>query len=66
MERLDLLDSKERGGAEGDDEDDGPASRLVSQFLGFLLKGFVAKNKVARFRCVQLVALMINSLGEIE
>lgn len=54
------------GQVDEDDEDDGPASRLVSQLLGFLLKGFKAKNKIARFRCVQLVALMVNSLGEIE
>lgn len=52
--------------ADEDDEDDGPASRLVSQLLSFLLRGFQAKNKVARYRCVQLVALMINNLGEIE
>lgn len=51
-----------------DDEDDfeGPSSRLVSQLLAFLLRGFQAKNKIPRFRCVQLVALMVNSLGEIE
>jgi condensin complex subunit 3 len=49
-----------------DEDDDGPASRLVSQLLTFLLKGFKAKLKIARFRSVQLVALMINSLGEIE
>lgn len=54
------------GDAEEDDADDGPASRLVAQLLAFLLRGFQAKNKIARYRCVQLVALMINSLGEIE
>ncbi|BGP37334.1 chromosome condensation complex Condensin, subunit G [Rhodotorula kratochvilovae] len=58
---------READGAEDDeDEDDGPASRLVAQFLAFLLRGFQAKNKIARYRCVQLVALMINSLGEID
>ncbi|GAA5984097.1 hypothetical protein JCM11641_000312 [Rhodosporidiobolus odoratus] len=53
---------------EGEDEEDedGPASRLVAQLLAFLLRGFEAKNKIARYRCVQLVALMINSLGEID
>ncbi|KAK4702820.1 condensin complex subunit 3, partial [Phenoliferia sp. Uapishka_3] len=51
---------------EDEDDDDGPASRLVAQLLTFLLKGFQAKNKVARFRCVQLVALMVNGLGEID
>ncbi|GAA5865849.1 hypothetical protein JCM3774_003117 [Rhodotorula dairenensis] len=54
------------GGADDDDADDGPASRLVAQLLAFLLRGFQAKNKIARYRCVQLVALMINSLGEID
>jgi len=62
-------DFKQREGQEeeeDDEEDDGPASRLVSQLLSFLLRGFQAKNKIARYRCVQLVALMINNLGEIE
>ncbi|KAL8290386.1 hypothetical protein RQP46_002644 [Phenoliferia psychrophenolica] len=49
-----------------DEDDDGPASRLVAQLLAFLLKGFQAKSKIARFRSVQLVALMVNSLGEID
>ena len=49
-----------------EDADEGPSSRLVAQLLAFLLRGFGAKNKIARFRCVQLVALMVNSLGEIE
>lgn len=61
-----LREKKEAAGEEEDEDDDGPASRLVSQLLAFLLKGFQAKNKIARFRCVQLVALMVNSLGEIE
>lgn len=38
----------------------------MAQLLAFLLRGFQAKSKIARYRCVQLVALMINSLGEIE
>lgn len=63
-----LADAKKREeeGEDADDDDDGPSSRLVAQLLAFLLKGFQAKNKIARFRCVQLVALMVNSLGEIE
>ncbi|KAK4049423.1 chromosome condensation complex Condensin, subunit G [Microbotryomycetes sp. JL201] len=48
------------------DDIEGPSSRLVAQLLAFLLRGFTAKNKVARFRCVQLVALLVNSLGEVE
>ncbi|GAA5925051.1 condensin subunit YCG1 [Sporobolomyces koalae] len=60
-------DSKQRdGNDDDDDEDDGPASRLVSQLLSFLLRGFQAKSKISRYRCVQLVTLMINNLGEID
>ena len=61
-----IREKKEAAGDEEDEDDDGPASRLVSQLLAFLLKGFQSKSKIARFRCVQLVALMVNSLGEIE
>ncbi|GAA5884953.1 hypothetical protein JCM6882_007168 [Rhodosporidiobolus microsporus] len=57
---------EEQGSDADEDDEDGPASRLVAQLLAFLLRGFGAKNKVARYRCVQLVALMINSLGEID
>ncbi|SCV72496.1 BQ2448_4033 [Microbotryum intermedium] len=56
----------EAADADDDEDEDGPASRLVAQLLAFLLKGFQAKNKIARFRSVQLVALMVNSLGEID
>ncbi|BGP22271.1 condensin complex subunit 3 [Rhodotorula toruloides] len=59
-------DFKQREANDEDEDEDGPASRLVAQLLAFLLRGFQAKNKIARYRCVQLVALMINSLGEID
>ncbi|GAA5893397.1 hypothetical protein JCM5296_004865 [Sporobolomyces johnsonii] len=59
-------DFKQREENDDDEDDDGPASRLVGQLLAFLLRGFQAKNKIARYRCVQLVALMVNSLGEID
>lgn len=59
-------DLKQAEASEDEDEIEGPSARLVQQLLKFLLKGFQAKNKIARFRCVQLVALMVNSLGEIE
>ncbi|POY70728.1 hypothetical protein BMF94_6138 [Rhodotorula taiwanensis] len=62
----DFKQREANGEQDDDDVDDGPASRLVAQVLAFLLRGFQAKNKIARYRCVQLVALMINSLGEID
>lgn len=66
LERATDFKQREVNDEDDEDEDDGPASRLVAQLLAFLLRGFQAKSKIARYRCVQLVALMINSLGEIE
>ncbi|BGP19048.1 hypothetical protein JCM10213_009242 [Rhodosporidiobolus nylandii] len=63
---FDFKQREEQGEEEDEEDEDGPASRLVAQLLAFLLRGFEAKNKIARYRCVQLVALMINSLGEID
>lgn len=66
-QRQERADERDEDDSDDDEEDeDGPASRLVAQLLAFLLRGFEAKSKIARYRCVQLVALMINSLGEIE
>ncbi|KDR80169.1 hypothetical protein GALMADRAFT_62541 [Galerina marginata CBS 339.88] len=52
----------------GDDEDDEetPTSRFVSRLLSWLLQGFVAKNKVVRYRCIHVISEMISHLGEIE
>ncbi|KZT57283.1 putative mitotic chromosome condensation-related protein [Calocera cornea HHB12733] len=49
-----------------DDDEDTPASRLTVFLLSHLLRGFEAKDKSVRYRCVQLVALMISSLGELD
>jgi hypothetical protein len=38
----------------------------VNRLLKYLLRGFVAKDKAVRFRCVGLVAEMVSYLGEIE
>ncbi|KZO96900.1 putative mitotic chromosome condensation-related protein [Calocera viscosa TUFC12733] len=51
---------------DNDEDEDTPASRLVAFLLSHLLKGFEAKDKSVRYRCVQLVALMISSLGELD
>ncbi|EJU03066.1 ARM repeat-containing protein [Dacryopinax primogenitus] len=51
---------------DGDDDEDTPASRLIAFLLSHLLKGFEAKDKSVRYRCVQLVAMMISSLGELD
>lgn len=49
-----------------DDADDTIASRFVVRLLNWLLEGFLAKNKVVRYRCVCIVSEMISHLGEIE
>ena len=51
---------------EDEDDADTPTSRFVSHLLNWLLQGFAAKNKVVRYRCIQIVAEMISHLGEIE
>lgn len=63
-----LLQCPERKQSEDteDEEEDGPSSRLVNNTFAFCLKGFGAKNKIARFRCVQLVSLMVSSLEDLE
>jgi len=61
---------------EGGDDDDAmeteeteeslAAGRFVEMFLRHLLKGIDAKEKFVRLRVCQLIALAMNSLGEIE
>lgn len=42
------------------------AGRFVEMFLRHLLQGIDAKEKNVRLRVCQLIALAMNSLGEIE
>jgi condensin complex subunit 3 len=49
-----------------DEDEDTTASRFIARLLTYLLRGFVAKDKSVRFRCVYLVAEMVSHLGEIE
>lgn len=58
--------SSSAGNEESDDDDDTPTSRFVSRLLKWLVQGFIAKNKVVRFRCIHIVSEMISHLGEIE
>lgn len=48
------------------DDDDTTASRFVVRLLKFLLSGFVAKDKIVRYRCVRILAEIVAHLGEIE
>ncbi|KAG6907366.1 hypothetical protein DXG01_009187 [Tephrocybe rancida] len=51
---------------EEDADDDTVASRFVGRLLNWLLEGFLAKNKITRYRCVCIVSEMISHLGEID
>lgn len=51
---------------EEEDDDDTPTSRFISRLLRFLLKGFGAKDKIARYRAVQISAGVVSHLGEID
>ncbi|GAA96442.1 uncharacterized protein L969DRAFT_62163 [Mixia osmundae IAM 14324] len=52
---------------EDEDEDqDGPASRLVNGLVKYLLRGFEAKNKTVRWRSVQIVALVLRALPDLD
>ena len=42
------------------------AGRFVEMFLRHLLRGIDAKEKFVRLRVCQLIALAMNSMGEIE
>ncbi|KAL0097912.1 hypothetical protein J3Q64DRAFT_1078725 [Phycomyces blakesleeanus] len=42
------------------------SSRFVEHLMRHLIKGLMAKNKTVRLRSCQVVALSVNSLGEIE
>lgn len=62
-----------KDGAEDDDameveetEESLAAGRFVEMFLRHLLRGIDAKEKFVRLRVCQLIALAMNSLGEIE
>lgn len=61
-----MLKSCYSAAKEGEEEEDGPAARFSSSLLKHLLKGFISKNKTVRYRCAQLVAQMINGLGEMD
>ncbi|KAF9225668.1 hypothetical protein BS17DRAFT_777480 [Gyrodon lividus] len=49
-----------------DDDDDTTAARFITRLLKFLLKGFLAKDKIVRYRCVHILTEMVSHLGEID
>ena len=48
------------------EEEDSSSSRFITRLLRHLLKGFEAKSKDVRFRCLGFVSEIISNLGEME
>ncbi|KAH8108765.1 nuclear condensing complex subunit [Phellopilus nigrolimitatus] len=49
-----------------DNDDDSSTTRFVARLLKHFLKGFQAKSKDVRFRCLNFVSDIVSSLGEID
>ena len=63
---LSVTGTKKEEDDNDDDDDDTTSARFVARLLKFLLSGFVAKDKIVRYRCVRILAEMVAHLGEIE
>lgn len=57
---------KEEAEEDEETEESLAAGRFVEMFMRHLLRGIDAKEKFVRLRVCQLIALAMNSLGEIE
>ncbi|KAG2178793.1 hypothetical protein INT43_001639 [Umbelopsis isabellina] len=68
MQYTQEIDAKDTDEMQEDDEEviDTISSRFVEFLLTHLLKGITVKDKAVRLRCCQIIALSINSLGEID
>ncbi|GAB5588119.1 chromosome condensation complex Condensin [Umbelopsis nana] len=62
------IDAKETEDMQEEDDEviDTISSRFVEFLLTHLLRGITVKDKAVRLRCCQIIALSINSLGEID
>ncbi|KAI8141539.1 nuclear condensing complex subunit [Fennellomyces sp. T-0311] len=64
------IDTKSVNGDEEEDEETDEhetiSARFIENMLKHLLRGLPAKTKAVRLRCCQIIALSINSLGEID
>ncbi|CAO3677491.1 unnamed protein product [Umbelopsis vinacea] len=68
MQYTQEMDVKETDEMQEEDDEviDTISSRFVEFLLTHLLKGITVKDKGVRLRCCQIIALSINSLGEID
>ncbi|TCD67325.1 hypothetical protein EIP91_000246 [Steccherinum ochraceum] len=62
-----LEKAEEQKRAEQSDEDEETmSSRFINKLLGFFLEGFKAKDKIVRYRAVQLIAELTSHLGSLD
>ena len=61
-----MKEGEEEGEEVEETEESLAAGRFVEMFLRHLLRGIDAKEKFVRLRVCQLIALAMNSMGEIE
>lgn len=51
---------------EVDEDEATPTVRFLVRVAKYLLGGFESKNKMVRWRCVQLLAYVVESMAEME
>lgn len=61
----DLSQDAEKNNDDDNDEDT-PFSRFISRLLKYLSKGFGAKSKIVRYRCMSFLSEIIAHIGELE
>lgn len=61
-----FIDAAKQTEDDQEDPDESVSARFVNKLLKHLLSGSDAKDKVVRYRVLQLIVSMINGLGEIE
>lgn len=59
-------DEAKRAQDDADIDEDTPTDRFVDYLLRHLLRGLQAKDKHVRYRVVQLLAYLLNNIGEID
>jgi hypothetical protein len=65
-EKEENVEEEEQSEYDDEDEMETISSRFIEKILRHLLRGFEAKKTFVRIRCCHIVALSINSMGEIE
>ncbi|KAF6764231.1 nuclear condensing complex subunit [Ephemerocybe angulata] len=61
-----VMQEQEKAGSSEEEDTETTTSRFVARIIGWLLQGFQAKNKNARFRCLHIVSELISHVGDLE